>query len=212
MTRCQRCQSSPRRKSPTLWATPVLLAGCAKIPVIYLHCPYSSTHFISFYVVLSLSDKPNYHIKLIIYIPLKYILLNFHYIHMFPKYFWLKSQCSHKRMDPLTEILSYSGSLRCHETSRMLEHIPFIDVWSIYKSPFSDCHLPCEKLPEGKLSLAPRTHGIGSCTIPVILICTINMYYQCSFRSRQDPVSAASASGHFCSSNTLIIAHSYHSL
>lgn len=92
------------KKSPTLWATPVLLAGCAKIPVIYLHCPYSSTHFISFYVVLSLSDKPNYHIKLIIYIPLKYILLNFHYIHMFPKYFWLKSKCSHKRMDPLTEI------------------------------------------------------------------------------------------------------------
>ena len=125
---------------------------------------------------------------------------------MFPKYFWLKSQCSHKRMDPLTEICHTADPSGVMKRRGCWKHIPFIDVWSIYKSPFSDCHLPCEKLPEGKLSLAPRTHGIGSCTIPVILICTINMYYQCSFRSRQDPVSAASASGHFCSSNTLIIA------
>ena len=108
VTRCQRCQSSPRRNlrpfglHQCCW----LVAPSPKIPVIYLHCPYLSAHFISFYVVLSLSDKPNYHIRLIIYIyiPLKYILLNSHYIQMFPKYFWLKSPCSHKRMDRLTEI------------------------------------------------------------------------------------------------------------
>lgn len=74
VTRCQRCQSSPRRNlrpfglHQCCW----LVAPSPKIPVIYLHCPYLSAHFISFYVVLSLSDKPNYHIRLIIYIyPIK---------------------------------------------------------------------------------------------------------------------------------------------